>query len=489
MRRPALLGASMLLGAAAVALPSHGAGPDAPPRAGAPTATCRSPDFSLITRQYGASVVNISVSGTRKVVAADAPAADEREEYDATRRDVEDDPVQASLDRLRREFDASEATMQVPVQGQGSGFIVSDDGLVLTNAHVVANASDVVVHLADQRAFKARVLGSDGRTDIAVLKIDATDLPEVEIGDPARLATGEWVLAIGSPYGLENSVSVGVVSAKGRSLPGDSAVPLIQTDAAVNPGNSGGPLFNARGEVVGINSLIFSRTGGYEGLSFAIPIDVAQRIEAQIVAHGHAAHGSLGVEVQEVDQTMADAFRLPGAGGVVINGIVRASAADKAGLRVGDVIVRADGRPIAFSGDLPAILTMALPGQHIALEVWRDAALRTVVATLGDAADDAVPRKEAPDVHAEQLRLGLSLRPPAAAARRATGSPAGLVVASATGESRAVGIVRGDVLLSVNGRAVSSIDQVRRMFATEDKAVALLIQRGSRRFVVAIRVG
>jgi serine protease Do len=261
--------------------------------------------------------------------------------------------MQLFLRRFQEQFGGSGATMQVPVRGLGSGFIVSEDGLILTNAHVIAHARDVVVKLTDRREFHAQVLGSDPRTDIAVLKIDASHLPAVAIGNPGELQVGQWVLAIGSPYGFENSVSAGVVSAKGRSLPDGSGVPFIQTDAAVNPGNSGGPLFNARGEVVGINSQIYSRTGGFQGLSFAIPIDLALKVQQQITRTGHASHGMLGVSVQEVDQSLADAFKLPKPMGAIVLDVRPASPAANAGLQAGDVILKVDGTPINFPATCP----------------------------------------------------------------------------------------------------------------------------------------
>ena len=233
------------------------------------------------------------------------------------------------------------------MHGEGSGFIVSPDGLILTNAHVVRDAKDVTVKLTDRREFAAKVLGADPKTDVAVLKIDAKDLPMVPLGKVTRACrVGEWVLAIGSPFGFENSVTAGVVSAKGRSLPDDSFVPFIQTDVAVNPGNSGGPLFNTRGEVVGINSQIYSHTGGYQGLSFAIPIDVATRVKDQIVATGKASHARLGVTVQEVNQTLADSFSLDRPEGALVASVDPSSPAEKAGLKSGDVIRKFNGQPI-----------------------------------------------------------------------------------------------------------------------------------------------
>ena len=268
---------------------------------------------------------------------------------------------------------------------------MSPDGVILTNAHVVRDAKEVTVKLQDRREYRARVLGSDPKTDVAVLKIDAKNLPVVPIGKSSDLKVGEWVLAIGSPFGLDSTVTAGVVSAKGRSLPDDSNVPFIQTDVAVNPGNSGGPLFNTRGEVVGINSQIYSQTGGYQGLSFAIPIDVAYRIKEQLVATGTVKHAKLGVTVQEVNQGFADSFKLESPEGALVSNVERGGAADKAGLKSGDVIRKLNGQPIVASGDLPAMLSLARPGDQVKLDVWRDGKIVQIGARLADASEKAAP--------------------------------------------------------------------------------------------------
>ena len=253
----------------------------------------------------------------------------------------------------------------MPARGQGSGFIVSSEGIILTNAHVVRDAIEVTVKLTDRREFRAKVLGADPKTDVAVLKIEAKNLPVVTMGKVSNLRVGEWVLAIGSPFGFENTVTAGVVSAKGRSLPDDSAVAFIQTDVAVNPGNSGGPLFNTRGEVVGINSQIYSRSGGYQGLSFAIPIDLAEKIKNQIVATGKVEHARLGVSVQEVNQAFADSFKLDKPEGALVSSVEGGTPADRAGLQPGDVIRKLNGQPVVSSGDLPAMIGLATPGDTV----------------------------------------------------------------------------------------------------------------------------
>ena len=293
-----------------------------------------------------------------------------------------------------------------PFKGMGSGFIISSDGLVLTNAHVVREAKDVTVKLSDRREFSAKVLGSDTATDIAVLRIDAKDLPVVRLGDPKGLEVGDPVLAIGAPYGLEQTATQGIVSAKGRSLPGDAVVPFIQTDAAVNPGNSGGPLFDGSGSVVGINAQIYSRSGGFQGLSFAIPIDVALKVKDQIVATGKARHGRLGVTVQDLNQSLADSFGLKQVGGALISNVAPGSAAAEAGLKSGDVITEVNGEPVLRSGSLSSLIGMSAPGERVKLKVWRDHAERTIEAKLGGA-DEAAEKVVADAGSAAGGQLGL----------------------------------------------------------------------------------
>jgi serine protease Do len=378
----------------------------------------------------------------------------------------------------------------VPVRGEGSGFIVSPDGIILTNAHVVRDANEVTVKLQDRREFRAKVLGSDPKTDVAVLKIDGRNLPVVTLGNTRNLQVGEWVLAIGSPYGLESTVTAGVVSAKGRSLPGDGGVPFIQTDVAVNPGNSGGPLFNTRGEVVGINSQIYSQTGGYQGVSFAIPIDVAARIKDQIVATGKAQHAKLGVVVQDVNQGVADSFKLDTVEGALISNVERGGPGDKAGLKAGDIVRKVDGQPIISNGDLPAMMSIARPGQKVTLEVWRDGKPMTLTATLGNANDKAEPG-ERPELASldKGARLGLALRPLEPVERRQSGIGQGLLIEDVGGAAAAADIQPGDVLLAVNGKPVTSVEQVRDLVGKASKSVALLIQRGNDRIFIPVRIG
>jgi serine protease Do len=375
-----------------------------------------------------------------------------------------------------------------PVRSQGSGFIVGSEGIILTNAHVVQGAHTVSVKLTDRREFDAKVIGSDPSTDVAVLKIEASQLPTVTLGSSRSLQVGEWVLAIGSPFGFENSVTAGVVSAKGRALPDDSFVPFIQTDVAVNPGNSGGPLFNTRGEVVGINSQIVSQSGGYQGLSFAIPIEVASKVQAQITTGGRARHARLGVAIQEVNQAMADSFRLDKPEGALVSDIDRASPAEASGLKVGDVIRRFNGEPIVASADLSAQIGQSVPGEQVKLEVWRAGRAEQLAVTLGDAGTRQSDPGQAEAMDATG-KLGLSLRPLQAAEQRQAGTQGGLLVEQAGGASARAGVAPGDVLLAINGTPLLSVDQARGMVARAGRSVALLILRGKDRIFIPVRLG
>jgi len=451
------------------------------------------PSFAQITAQNGAAVVNISVTGSTKAAMANDDDDDDDSQPTARQgRGPQIDPNDPFYEFFRQ-FGMPGAGAQgrpnVPTHGLGSGFIVSPDGLVLTNAHVVKGASDVTVKLTDRREFRAKVLGSDPKTDVAVLKIDAKDLPVVRLGSTRDLQVGEWVLAIGSPFGFENSVTAGVVSAKGRSLPDDSLVPFIQTDVAVNPGNSGGPLFNARGEVVGINSQIYSRSGGYQGVSFAIPIELAAKIKDQIVATGKVRHAQLGVAVQEVNQAFAESFQLDKPEGALVASVSKGSPAEKAGLQPGDVIRQIDGNAIVASGDLPAWVGQAQPGQQAKLSVWRRGQPVELTATLGDASDKAGSKQARAEEAVGKAQLGLSLRPLDADERREVGVSEGLVIEQARGPAAAAGVQPGDVLLAINGAPAKNIEQVRTAMAKAGKSVALLIERDGNKIFVPVRLG
>ena len=455
----------------------------------APIGAAGAPDFTQITKRYGAAVVNVRVTGgARDDDTAEAAAVPGIPGMDPS------DPFYEFFKRFGvpggpEGPGGAPGSRGAPSQGQGSGFIVSADGIILTNAHVVRGASEVMVKLTDRREFAAKVLGSDPKTDVAVLKIEAKDLPTVPVGSSRNLDVGEWVLAIGSPFGFENSVTAGVVSAKGRSLPDDSFVPFIQTDVAVNPGNSGGPLFNARGEVVGINSQIYSRTGGYQGLSFAIPIDMAIKVKDQIVATGKASHARLGVAIQEVNQTLADSFRLPSPEGALVSNVDAGGPADKAGLKTGDVIRKIEGQPVVASGDLAALVGQSTPGAKVTLEVWRQGKSEQIAAVLGDANRKAEKVAQGDEAAAGKGKLGLALRPLQPGEGRSAGVGSGLVVEDAGGAAARAGVRPGDVLLAINGTPVQSIEQVRDVVAKADKSVALLIQREGSKIFVPVRMG
>lgn len=450
------------------------------------------PNFADITARNGAAVVNISVVGTSRSMGDDEGDTASSRQQRAPQGMDPDDPFfeffrQFGLPGMPG-IGGRQQQPDVPMRGEGSGFIVSSDGVILTNAHVVHGAKEVTVKLTDRREFNAKVLGADPKTDVAVLKIDAKGLPTVRLGQTSNLRVGDWVLAIGSPFGFENSVTAGVVSAKGRSLPDDSFVPFLQTDVAINPGNSGGPLFNAQGEVVGINSQIYTRSGGYQGVSFAIPIEVATRVQQQIQATGKAQHARLGVSVQEVNQAFADSFRLDRPEGALVSSVEPGGPAAKAGLEAGDVVRRIDGHAIVGSGDLPAYVGQALPGQTVTLEVWRKGASKTLSATLGDASDKAAKvARSTPD--AGKGKLGLALRPLQPGEKKQIGVDGGLLVAQANGPAAMAGIMPGDVLLSINGTPARDIDDVRAAMAKADKTVAVLIWRDGNKIFVPVRLG
>ncbi|MDC8785171.1 Do family serine endopeptidase [Roseateles koreensis] len=440
------------------------------------------PDFAQIAAQQGAAVVNISVVGSSKAAGRGVtPQMDP------------DDPMFQFFRRFQIPgmpgAQGGPEGREVPTRGQGSGFIVSSDGVILTNAHVVKGAQEVTVKLTDRREFHAKVLGSDAKTDVAVIKIEAHGLPVVALGSSATTRVGEWVLAIGSPYGFENSVSAGVVSAKGRALPDENFVPFLQTDVAVNPGNSGGPLFNARGEVVGINSQIYSQTGGYQGLSFAIPIELANKVRQQIEKTGHAQHARLGVNIQDVNQAFADSFKLAKPEGALVASVEDGSPAAQAGLRSGDVILKFNGQPIVSSSDLPALVGAAQAGDKVQLEVWRQGKSENLSAKLADASSKSAQVDDNDEASTPQGKLGLALRPLAPQEKRQSGIREGLVIENAGGAAAKAGVRAGDVLLAVNGTPVNSVEQVRAVVAGADKSIALLVQRGADRIFVPVRMG
>ncbi|MBU6258919.1 MAG: Do family serine endopeptidase [Burkholderiales bacterium] len=374
---------------------------------------------------------------------------------------------------------------EVPFRGQGSGFIISSDGLILTNAHVVREAKHVQVKLADRREFNAKVLGSDTASDIAVIKIDAHNLPVVTLGDNRTAQVGDWVLAIGAPYGFDETATQGIVSAKGRSLGGDSYVPFIQTDAAVNPGNSGGPLFDAEGRVIGINAQIYTHSGGFQGLAFAIPIDVALKVKDQIVAHGHVDHARLGVMVQDLTSPLAKSFGLKSPDGAVISTITPGSAAAGADLKPGDVITAIDGKPVHTAGDVSAFVGMATPGERLKLQVWRNGASRDIGVALGAANPGASTHM----ARTEPGSLGLQVRPLQRDELKQAGIDHGLLIEGVAGPAAEAGIQPGDVLLALNGKPVSTVQQVHRALESHPHNVALLIDRNGQQIFVPVDLG
>jgi serine protease Do len=449
---------------------SHAASSE-PAAAASPVVNVALPDMSEIVARNSAAVVNISVTGKVRGQGPDFPGMDPN------------DPFYEFF----RHFGVPQQRGEQRVRGQGSGFIIHDDGIILTNAHVVNDADEVTVRLNDRREFKAKVLGADKATDVAVLKIEANKLPTVKIGNSADTRVGEWVLAIGSPFGFESSASAGIVSAKLRSLPDDNYVPFIQTDVAVNPGNSGGPLFNMAGEVIGINSQIYSRTGGYQGLSFAIPIDVAMSVEDQILKHGKVQRGRLGVTIQEVNQSLAESFGLSKPAGALIGKVETDSPAAKAGLESGDVILSVNGKEIGSSNELPPVIANIRPGSSAKLQIWRKGEKRDIEVKIGDAKTES--SASADDKEASPGKLGLALRPLQSDERRQLDGKNGLYVENASGAAARAGIRPGDVVLSVNGEPVTSVAQLSALVAKASKRVALLIQRGDSMVFVPVDLG
>jgi len=432
------------------------------------------PEFAEIADQQGPAVVNISVAGTSKAAYSAAPGFPQL------------DPRDPFADLFRR-FQLPMPRGGIPTQGQGSGFIVSPDGVILTNAHVVANANEVTVRLTDRREFKAKVIGLDKPSDVAVLKIDAKNLPTVRIGDPKTSRVGDWVVAIGSPFGFENSVTAGIISAKSRSLPADGYVPFLQTDVAINPGNSGGPLFNLNGEVIGINSQIYSQSGGYQGLSFAIPIDVAMNVERQLVEHGKVSRGRLGVTIQEMNKELAESFGLVKPTGALISSVEKGGAADKAGIEAGDVILQLNGKEISRSAELPPLVTNLAPGSKAKVQLWRNGKAKEISLTIGEMPSTIAKAEESGQ---SKGKLGLTLRPLTPEERKQAEITGGLLVENVEdGPGARAGIQPGDVILSVNGEKIADVDQLHKRLGKNEKNAAILILRGGSKIFVPIRVG
>ena len=444
------------------------------------------PDFTDLYEQQGPAVVSIDVTQTIK-----------RSQFPDM---SEDDPFYEFFRRFGQVPRGRERQRDFEQQSVGSGFILSSDGHILTNAHVVDEATEVLVKLSDKREFRAKVVGTDKRTDVALLKIDATGLPKVTIGDPEKLRVGEWVAAIGKPFGLENTITAGIVSAKGRDLPQENnLVPFIQTDEPINPGNSGGPLFNMKGEVVGMNSLIFSRTGGYMGLAFAIPIDVAMNVVKQLQEKGRVTRGRIGVQIQEVTKETADAFGLNKATGALVNSVEKGGPADKAGVESGDIILKAEGRTVNSSSELPRIITQIKPGTKITLQVWRKGASKDLAVTVAELKEEeqqkAAAKRPAPSKEkAKPNRMGLVLSDLNDEQRKELEIKNGVLIEDITGSARG-NIQPGDVILAVINKGVAidakNAEQVNALIAKLEKgaAITLLLRRGEQQFYSSIKVG
>lgn len=434
------------------------------------------PDFTDIVERQGPAVVNISTTSGRGAVAQQSPNV------------PEDDPFYEFF----RRFAPNPGPREFQSQSLGSGFVISADGYVLTNAHVVEAAEEITVKLTDKRELKARVIGTDRRTDIALLKIEASGLPVVRIGDPNRLKVGEWVIAIGSPFGFENTVTAGIISAKGRSLPQENFVPFLQTDVAVNPGNSGGPLFNMRGEVVGINSQIYSRTGGFMGLSFAIPIDVAQDIANQLKTTGKVTRGRIGVVIQPLTRELADGFGLAKPLGALVNSVEKGGPAEKAGVEAGDVILRFDGKPVNSSEDLPRMVGATKPGSRVPIQIWRNKASRDLQVTVAELVEDKSARQSRrggkPPAPAPSL-YGMGLTELTDAQRKELKVEGGVLVDSVQGPAARAGLRRGDVILAINNQDVKSVEQFKELMGQVEKGriVALLVRRGGNALYIPFR--
>ena len=465
----------------AFALPGHTTANAAPQTStqASKSSSQRLPDFTRIVEENGPAVVNVSVSRTTPV-AAQGPGPG----------NPQDDAMQEFLRRFGRQGPQGQAPQTGPEiqRGLGSGFIVSSDGIILTNAHVVAEATEITVKLTDRREFDAKVLGVDKRTDIAVLKIDAKNLPAVRIGNASDLKVGEWVAAIGSPFGFENTITSGIVSAKARSLPDENYVPFIQTDVAVNPGNSGGPLFNMDGEVIGVNSQIFSRTGGFMGLSFAIPIDVAMQVKDDLVRNGKVTRGRIGVQIQDVNQALANSFGLPKPQGALISGVEPGSPAEKAGLKSGDVVLGVNGKEINQISELSGAIAATKPGNNARLQIWREGKSRDVDVKVAELMEQKIAINNGDDSQTS-AKLGLTLRELAPDERAQLKTEGGLVVQNASGAAARAGIQPGDVILAFNDTPLKSVEQLKNLMKKTDKTIALLIQRDANRMYVPVQVG
>jgi serine protease Do len=445
------------------------------------------PDFTELAEKQSPIVVNISSIQKNRPNAMQGSPEDEQMQEFFKRFGI---PVPPGMPPQNGRGQQPMPDKQV--YATGSGFIVASDGYILTNAHVVKDADEVMVKLNDKREFKAKVIGIDLRTDVAVLKINANNLPKVSIGNPDTIKVGEWVAAIGAPFGLENTMTVGIVSAKGRALPQENFVPFIQTDVAINPGNSGGPLFNLKGEVIGINSQIYSRTGGYMGLSFAIPINVAIDVMNQLKTNGKVIRGWLGIAIQEVTKELSESFGMKNTNGALVAGIEKGAPAEKGGLLPGDVITKFDGKLIESSSDLPKAVGNTKPGKTVVAEVFRKGGIKTLNLTVGEMPTDqaeVIASNKQPE-KSEVNRMGLVLKEAPPQQRKKMNGKKGLLVVDAQGSAAAAGIRRGDIILALNNSEVESAEAFAKEVASipNGKTVAVLVLRNDETLYVPVKI-
>lgn len=444
------------------------------------------PDFTTLVEQASPAVVNIS---TKQKLPERRMAAGQMSDLEGLppmfreffERNMPQQPRSPRGDRQRE------------AQSLGSGFIISSDGYVLTNNHVVADADEIIVRLSDRSELKAKLVGTDPRTDVALLKVDGKNLPTVKLGDSEKLKVGEWVLAIGSPFGFDHSVTKGIVSAKGRTLPNDTYVPFIQTDVAINPGNSGGPLFNMKGEVVGINSQIFTRSGGFMGLSFAIPIDVAIDVSNQLKKDGKVSRGWLGVVIQEVNKDLAESFGLDKPAGALVAQVLEDGPAAKGGLQVGDVILSMNGQPIVMSADLPHLVGSLKDGEKAKLEIIRNGKRQTLNISVGALPDDDVDIGTGADGSAERSsnRLGVSVADLTAEQKKSLELKGGVVIKEVQdGPAAMIGLRPGDVISHLNNQAIGSAKEFTEIAKElpKNRSVSMRVLRQGRASFITFKL-
>ena len=442
------------------------------------------PDFTDLAEKQGAAVVNISTTQLQKG----------RQGFQLPPGIDEDDPMFEFFKRFIPRQPPGGAPHDFESKSLGSGFLISADGYILTNAHVVDAADEILVKLTDKREFKAKVIGADKRTDVALIKIEAANLPKVTLGDPAKLRVGEWVVAIGSPFGFDNTVTAGIVSAKGRSLPQENFVPFIQTDVAVNPGNSGGPLFNMKGEVVGVNSQIYSRTGGFMGLSFAIPIDIAMDVQSQLRVSGKVSRGRIGVVIQEVTKELSDSFGLGKPQGALVSSVEKGGPADKAGIEAGDIILRFDGKAVGQSSDLPRLVGGTKPGTKSTVQLFRKGQTKDLNVAIAEIPEEKATQRKSKSTKAEPAvnQLGLVLSDLTAEQKRELKVQSGILVEDVRNGQR-VDLRPSDLILSAIQKGatieIRSVDQFNKLISNMEKGqnITLLVRRGENQLFVTIK--